>query len=190
MISTSFSDKIARRDFTGSKRLLYPFISRLIPEFTSTFTKTKNRIVKKLIATCILTACLLASFAQEGNKKLKESQVPAEVKNKFGALYPGTKAEKFEKENNNYEIGFHLNKTKMTVVIDPSGNLLETEAEIPVSELPKAVTEYLARNRAGKKITEASKITDSKGVIVYEAEVDKMDLTFDQTGKFIRESKD
>jgi hypothetical protein len=128
----------------------------------------------------------------QGNKnsKLTEADVPSVVKTKFSTLYPDTKVEKWEKENGNYEAGFHKNKTEMSVLIDPTGNLLETETEIPVSELPKSVTEYVMKQKPGKKIKEASKIIDAVGLLTYEAEVEKTDLVFDQNGNFIKEVND
>ena len=123
-------------------------------------------------------------------QKVKEADVPGEVKAAFTKQYPTTKAEKWEKENGNYEAEFDYNKSEMSVVIDPKGNIIETETEIKVSELSKAITDYCAKNYAGKKIKEASKIVDSKGAITYEAEIEKMDVLFDANGKFIKESKD
>ncbi len=147
--------------------------------------------MKKLILSTLLGASILIANAQEAKEqKLDEAAVPAAVKTKFTSLYPGLKAEKWEKENGNFEAGFHKDKTKMSVVIDASGNLLETETKIEVSELPKAATDYITKNKAGKKIKEAAKIVDSKGVMTFEAEVEKMDLLFDKDGKFIKESKD
>jgi len=78
----------------------------------------------------------------------------------------------------------------MSLLLDASGNVLETETEIPVSELPRTITDYVAKNKPGKKIKEASRILDAKGVTTFEAEVDKVDLVFDKDGTFIREAKD
>lgn len=150
--------------------------------------------MKKIILSVILGTALTCSFAQEAKEKkapkLSEVEVPAPVKSKFASLYPGIKAEKWEKENGNFEVKFHQNKTEMSILVDASGSLLETETEIEVSALPKAVADYVTKNKPGKKIKEASKITDVKGVMTYEAEVEKTDLIFDKDGKFIRESKD
>ncbi len=142
----------------------------------------KKSILMLLIAGFgTLTACA---------QKMKEADVPANVKAAFSKQYPNTKAGSWEKENGNYEAEFDMNKTEMSVLIDPSGNITETETEIKVSELSTAITDYCAKNYAGKKIAEASKIVDSKGVITYEAEINKTDVLFTADGKFIKESKD
>ncbi|MCW3083026.1 MAG: hypothetical protein JWP12_392 [Bacteroidetes bacterium] len=123
-------------------------------------------------------------------QKMKEADVPANVKAAFAKQYPNTKAGSWEKENGNYEAEFDMNKTEMSVLIDPSGNITETETEINVSELSAAIVDYCAKNYAGKKIAEASKIVDAKGVVTYEAEINKTDVLFTADGKFIKESKD
>ena len=107
-------------------------------------------------------------------QKMKEADVPAAVKGAFTKAYPNTKAGGWEKENGNFEAAFELNKVEMSVLIDPSGNITETESEIKVSELSKTITDYCAKNYPGKKIAEASKIVDAKGVATYEAEINKM----------------
>ena len=123
-------------------------------------------------------------------QKVKETDVPAEVKAAFTKNYPYVKAKGWEKEDGNYEVEFDSNKNEMTLVIDRKGNVVQTETEIKVSELSKIITDYCAKNYAGKKIKEASKIVDAKGVITFEAEIEKMEVLFDANGKFIKESKD
>ncbi len=142
--------------------------------------------MKKSILLVALGLVAIAANAQ----KLKEADVPAEVKAAFAKQYQNTKAKGWEKEDGNYEVEFDSNKNEMTLVIDPQGSILETETEIKVSDLSKAITDYCAKNYAGKKIKEASRIVDAKGVITYEAEIEKMDVLFDANGKFIKESKD
>ena len=142
--------------------------------------------MKKLILFAVAGALSFTANAQ----KVKEADVPAAVKATFTKAYPNTKAGSWEKENGNFEAEFDLNKAEMSVLIDPSGNITETETEIKVSELSKTITDYCTKNYPGKKIAEASKIVDAKGVITYEAEINKTDVLFSADGKFIKESKD
>ncbi len=126
-------------------------------------------------------------------QKMKEAEVPAPVKVGFTKTYKDVKVKEWVKENGNYEAAFDYNKNEMSVLIDANGNIKETETEIAVSALPKAVSEYAAKNVAGKKIKEASKIVDAKGKVTYEAEIDEADYIFDANGMFIKkevEAKD
>lgn len=122
------------------------------------------------------------SFAQ----KISADKVPAAVKSKFSSLYPATVIPVWEKENGNYEAAFQLNKKKMSVLIDPMGNLKETETFIQVAELPAAAKQYVEKNKAGAKIAEASRIVDSNGRITFEAEVNGKDMVFDEKGNFVK----
>jgi hypothetical protein len=138
------------------------------------------------IKNSITLSILLIATSYANAQKIKETEVPAAVKSSFAKLYPNSKVEKWEKENGNYEAGFHINKVETSVLLDVNGTLKETETEIAVSVLPKPVSEYISKNVPGKKIKEASKITDVKGVITYEAEVDEVDYVFDSNGSFIK----
>ncbi|HTF04609.1 MAG TPA: PepSY-like domain-containing protein [Bacteroidia bacterium] len=137
----------------------------------------------------ILLAFVISSCTATA-QELKSADVPAPVRTAFEKLYPSVKDVDWEKEDANYEAEFEISKTEQSVVFDALGNLLETEVEIAVSELPKAASEYVAKNHAGTKISEAAKITDAQGTVTYEAEVGKSDLIFDAQGNFIKEIKE
>ena len=121
---------------------------------------------------------------------LKEAEVPAAVKESFRKAHPVVKDLRWEKEGANFEAEFKAGKMEQSIVYDPSGQLIETEIEIKAEELPAAAKDYLSKNHNHEKVREASKITDAKGVVSYEAEVKDKDLIFDSNGKFNREQAD
>ena len=141
--------------------------------------------MKKLALMTVAAMITSLTFAQ----KLQEKDVPALVKTAFQKNFPQAKVEKWEKEGVNFEAEFELNKTEQSVLFDAQGNLLETEVEIKLTQLPKGVLEYVKANYKGKKVKEAAKITDAKGTVTYEAEIKGMDILFDSNGKFIKEIK-
>lgn len=138
----------------------------------------------------ILIIALSLGYGSAYAQKVKEVDVPSNVKDGFKKQYPNAKVSEWEKEGANYEAEFKHNKVETSVVIDVTGSILETEVEIAVKELPAAVTEYIAKNYAGYKTEEAAKITDHKGTVTYEAEVEKgkeeFDLIFDSNGGFVK----
>lgn len=142
--------------------------------------------MKKLIF--LLAAVASVSFANA--QKVSDKDVPAMVKSALQKNYPNAKELKWEKEKGNYEVGFELAKTDYSVLIDASGNILETEIEIKMDALPANAKAYVSKNYAGQKIREVAKITNSKGVVTYEVEVKGKDLIFDNSGAFIKEIKD
>lgn len=151
--------------------------------------------MKNLTFIVALSFGAFSGYAQE----VKEADVPAAVKEAFAKKYPGLKAE-WEKEDGNYEAEFEGKRMSVnmgtgkgkkeevegSMLISPDGTILETEEEIEVSTLPKGVSEYITKNAGGKKIKEASKITDKAGVITYEAEVGKEEYFFDSNGAFLK----
>lgn len=141
------------------------------------------KIVILLISTVL---SIQASYAQ----KMKKSEVPAKVKETFAKKYPGIKSEKWEKENNSYEVEFDLNKIESSALFDSIGNFKELEQEIKISELPKSAISYCTKNLSEFKISEAAKITDAGGKISFEAEMKKgkehYDVIFDEMGSFIK----
>lgn len=123
-------------------------------------------------------------------QKVKEADVPPVIKTSFSKLHPNAKVDKWEKEAVNYEAEFTENKVESSAEFGPNGQLIATETEINVSELPKGATEYCAKNMAGKKIKEASKIVAANGQVSYEAEVDEADYIFDSNGNFLEKKVD
>jgi hypothetical protein len=138
----------------------------------------------------LLILALVSGITYANAQKIKEADIPAAVKTEFKSLYADAKEVKWEKEKGNYEANFTKDKTEMSVTIDASGKLLETETTIASSALPKAATDYLAKNLPGKKIKEASMIKDASGKVTYEAEVDEVDYKFDAQGNFLSKEKD
>ena len=76
------------------------------------------------------------------------------------------------------------------ITFDANGNLVETEKEIPVKDLPASCADYISKNYGGATIKEASEIIDVKGVKTYEAEIKDKDIVFDENGNFLKEEKD
>ena len=141
--------------------------------------------MKKLALMIVAAMITSLSFAQ----KIQEKDVPASVKASFQKNYPNIKEVKWDKEGEKYEASFDLNKIDNSVLFDAQGNLLETEVEIKLNQLPKGVLEYVKANYKGQNVKEAAKITDAKGTVTYEAEIKGMDILFDSNGKFIKEIK-
>jgi hypothetical protein len=141
--------------------------------------------MKKLVFMTVSAMITSLSIAQ----KAQEKDVPDAVKTAFQKNFPQAKVEKWEKEGDNFEAEFELNKSEQSVLFDAQGNILETETEIELSQLSSIIIDYVKTNFKGQTIKEAAKITDAKGMVTYEAEIKGKDLLFDSNGKFIKEIK-
>ena len=78
----------------------------------------------------------------------------------------------------------------MSVQITPEGKLVQKETYLEISGLPKAAQDYLAKNFAGVDFEKASKKTDAKGILFYQAETKDKTLLFDTKGNFLKEEKE
>lgn len=138
----------------------------------------------------LTTIVLFLSFATVKAQEVKEADVPAKVKEAFAKKYTGSKAKDWEKEGEDYEVEFNLNKVESSAVFTADGTFKELEQEIKLTELPKTVIDYCAKNYTGWKLAEAEKITDATGKVMFEAEMEKgkehFDAMFDDKGSFVK----
>jgi hypothetical protein len=133
-----------------------------------------------LAALCILTVPALA-------QRVKDSEIPAAVKSALTAKYPAATKVSWEKEKGNFEANWGGKSGEdNSVVFTPGGSFVEQVVAIPVSGLPPGVATYVKAHYPGAKITEAGKVTDAGGKTLYEAEVKKKDLLFDEKGAFVK----
>ena len=156
--------------------------------------------MKKIVSIiAILFAVSTASFAQKekdekGEKDEKESKqkviVPAVVKTALSKKYPAATKVTWEKEAGNYEANWGgKGGEDNSVQFTPKGDFIEIVNAIPVSQLPAPVLAYVKEHYKGAKITEAGRVTDAKGKISYEAEVNRKDIIFDENGNFVKVEK-
>jgi hypothetical protein len=141
--------------------------------------------MKKIVLMLVAATITSITFAQ----KIQKKDVPAQVKASFEKQYPDIKDVKWDKEGEKFEASFDLNKIDNSVLFDAQGNILETELEIRLNQLPKGVLEYIKTNYKGQNVKEAAKIADAKGTLTYEAEIKGLDLLFSSNGKFIKQTK-
>ncbi|MBK7682541.1 MAG: PepSY-like domain-containing protein [Bacteroidetes bacterium] len=141
--------------------------------------------MKKLSLMMVGAMITSLTFAQ----KMQEEAVPSQVKNAFHKQFPNIMKVKWEKEEENFEASYHMNKIDHSAVFDAQGHLLETEVEIETNQLPNEVLDYMKTNYKDQLIKEAAKITDGKNIITFEVEIKGMDLLFESNGKFIKEIK-
>jgi hypothetical protein len=139
--------------------------------------------MKKLIASAAIALTLATSCSQ----KSKESEVPKTILKTFNSNFKNTKVEKWDKEKDGgYEAEFDHNGIETSATFSADGKLRETEQEVEKSALPAGISDYVSKNHPGKDMQETAKITTSEGIVMYEVEIDKKDLMFDDKGNFIK----
>ena len=139
--------------------------------------------MKKTIITTAVLLLTMTACAQ----KVARKDVPETLTAIFKQKYPVAQMVSWEKEGANYEVEFEQEDDEISVLMDGSGNILETEKEMETERLPERIAEYVELNYKGQKIRGAAKITLADGTVNYEAELKDKDLIFDVCGAFIKE---
>jgi len=138
--------------------------------------------MKKFLLVALAAIVTTSSFGQKTSK----DNVPQSVQDALKKSFPTAQVEKWEKENQNFEAEFDFNKEEMSALFSPEGKLIETEVDIAIGDLPAPIVDYVSKNLSGKKIKEASKITNSAGNVSFEAEVGGKDYIFDSSGNLLK----
>jgi hypothetical protein len=120
---------------------------------------------------------------------MNDAEIPDPVKSSFAKSFPGSNAE-WKKDSVNFEAEFKKDGRSMSALFGPDGQLVETETTLNESEFPEPALNYIQSNYKGKPIKELERISRPDGSISFEAEVDDKELTFDQSGKLIKEVND
>jgi Protein of unknown function (DUF2874). len=139
---------------------------------------------KHLLILSLFCFGFLFSFEQ------KSIKVPAAVKSALHAKFPDALHVTWEKETGSYEANWGGKSGEdHSAMFTPKGEFIELVNAISVSELPPPVVAYVKAHYKGGKITEAGRVTDAKGKISYEAEVNHKDVIFDEKGNFVKREK-
>lgn len=141
--------------------------------------------MKKLFMILLAAGSGFALSAQQ----ISIDKLPAAVKEAFKKAHPAAIA-KWEMEDQDYEASFRQDGREVSCLFNSEGVLKETETSIKPEELPATIRDYMAKNHAGKKITEAAKIMSSDGSTRYEVETATMELVFDAAGKLLKQESE
>ncbi|MBZ5500240.1 MAG: PepSY-like domain-containing protein [Acidobacteriia bacterium] len=86
-------------------------------------------------------------------------KVPVPVKQALGAKFQNVKSVEWKiSGDKNFEAEFTLKGVAITIKFDPAGKWLETETQIPSSDVPKAVLGVLAQKFRTYKIVETQNL--------------------------------
>lgn len=122
----------------------------------------------KLAPRVVLTATIVLIIAgmsdalhAQGEKKIKQKDLPAAVQSAFNKSYPNAKISGAAKEVENgktyYEIESVDGKMKRDLLYTPEGAAYEIEETIPASDLPQSVKDALQKQFQEYTITKAEK---------------------------------
>jgi hypothetical protein len=133
-----------------------------------------NRFHKFVIAS-ILTGLTMLSTVQAQEKKIQRKDLPPAVEKTVveqskGATIKGFSTE-VEDGKNVYEVELTVNGHGKDVTMDPQGNVIEVEEEVPMASLPPAVQDGLTKAAGKGTIGKVESLTKKGKLVAYEAVV-------------------
>jgi hypothetical protein len=146
----------------------------------------KHSFMKKAIVILIALSFGSVGFAQ----RIKETDVPADVKTSFSTIFRNTPVEKWRREEGYYLAEFMKGGSEVVVTLDPSGTWMQTKTHIALKALPQQVADYVSKNYSDKKIADAYRIDHSSGEITFIADIKDNMLYFNSDGAFIKAEKE
>jgi uncharacterized membrane protein YkoI len=125
-----------------------------------------------------------AGWSAGQEQRISPDQVPQKVMDALKARFPGAEITSVEKENEGgkvvYDFEFKVKGHKYESDIDENGTMLEFEKEIPVKDLPAAVTRALKAKYPGATFKEAMEVNRVTGK---DAKLDHYEVTIRANGK-------
>ncbi len=134
---------------------------------------TNLRVIVITIAASLLLSGSLA--AQDQEKKINRSELPAAVNETLRAQSQGATIRGFSQEMENgktfYEAELMVNGHSKDVLIDAGGEVVEVEEQVPLENLPMAVRTGLETKVDKGKLVKVESLTKKGKLLEYEAQV-------------------
>ena len=123
-----------------------------------------------------------------------QSTAPEIVHNNFKKMFTKAEKAKFSKDaDGTWEVDFVESQVKTSAKFSATGEWLETEHKIKKSDLPKAITDMLAKDYKGWEVEEFEKVKMPNKDTFFELEVEKgkenYELKIDASGKVFEKTK-
>ena len=116
------------------------------------------------LALAITFALTTIAFAQESEKKIPRSALPAAVEKTVAVQSQGATIKGFNQE-------MTVNGRSKDVLMDPSGAVVEVEEQVALDTLPQAVRNGLQAKAGSGKIVKVESLTKHDRLVAYEAKV-------------------
>ncbi|GAA4434386.1 hypothetical protein GCM10023188_25260 [Pontibacter saemangeumensis] len=111
---------------------------------------------------------ILGAHAQD----IKEKEVPQAVTSALAQKYAGATNAEWEKEGDNYEAEFRVERTEHTVLLNPSGEVLVAKSDVPLNDLPQPIKSALDQKYKGMPVDDTEQL-EKEGKTFYQLEVEE-----------------
>ena len=115
------------------------------------------------------------------------ADIPLAIRAAFKRKFPLAEKVKWESGIGQFAAEFKLEKKTLAALFDDTGNLIETEENIQVEELPIAVQESVKLKFPGKKLKDVKKVIRNRNLYIFKMKINGSRLLFDVNGSEIYE---
>lgn len=133
------------------------------------------KIARPLAPFALTAAFLLAGQAQEREKKIRRSDLPAAVEKTVAAQTQGATIRGFNEEKEDgktcYEAELIVSGHTKDLLIDATGAIVEVEEQVEMDSLPESVQSGLKAKAGGGQVGNVESITKHDKLVAYEAKV-------------------
>lgn len=147
----------------------------------------------------LFSSLLAAAFTMSAPADVPASSVPGPVKEQVQKQYPDARGIEwdFDHDEDVYEAEFRINGLEYEVKLYADGTICFSKAEIPLQNLPAAVTTAISRDFPGYAPRRAKQLT-VRGAVKYRVycrsesagTVRKLELYYAPDGKFLSKETD
>ena len=131
--------------------------------------------LNQLTFLCWILCFSIVSFAQDSEKKISQSDLPAAVQQTVQAEAKGATIRGFSKEiekgHTYYEAKLRVNGHSKDVLMDSNGKVVEVEEEVATNSLPQSVQQGLKTKAGAGTISKVESLTKNGKLVAYEAKV-------------------
>jgi|GEM_PF-1438868 len=110
-----------------------------------------------------------------------QSEIPAFITSRFGAIYPGATNVVWTSKDRSYEVAFTFKQTEFKVLFLEDGSVERTKTKAEISSVPEGITKYAA----GRSIKEALRVIDGFGTVTWEVKIGDVKYLFTQKGELL-----
>lgn len=119
-----------------------------------------------------------------------ESIIPENLITNFKTNFSNATDVEWEVDGENFEVEYEESGLDKSIVFNLNGDVIESETEIKVENLPQSVLDYIQLNYADYSLEEAEEETKDNSV-TYEIEIlkegNEIELLFDTDGNFLNQ---
>ncbi|WP_276498725.1 PepSY-like domain-containing protein [Pontibacter litorisediminis] len=123
---------------------------------------------KIFVGLAVVGASVIAAQAQDVPAK----EVPEAVKSALTQKYANATDLEWEKDGNNYEADFDVDRIDYAAMIDPSGKILMTKRDVMEKDLPQGIRTAIDQKYKGMRVDDVEQV-EKDGKTYYQLELDQ-----------------